>query len=71
MPEDLKDVLVQKYVTTSKDPNFLSRLFGASRIRTGDEITQALAKQKEELNEKFRRILKEEGSRSRQDELQK
>lgn len=71
MPEDLKDVLVQKYVTTSKDPNFLSRLFGASRIRTGDEITQALSKQKEELNEKFRRILKEEGSRSRQDELQK
>lgn len=70
LPEDLKDVLVQRYVSTSQEPGLLNKLFGASRTRTGDEIIQTLSKQKEELNEKFRRILREEGRRSKEEEPQ-
>lgn len=62
LPEDLKDVKIQKYISTSKNPSFVKRLMGHKRPRTGDEIVQLLSKQKEELNERFRKLLQEEGS---------
>jgi hypothetical protein len=62
LPEELKNVKVQRYLSASEEPSLLGRLLGYQRTRTGDEIVQSLAKQKEELNDKFRKILQEEGS---------
>ena len=62
LPEDLKNVLVQRYISTTEEPNLLGRLLGRKRVRTGDEIINTLAKNKEELNEQFRKILREEGT---------
>ena len=63
LPDELKNVKVQRYLSTSEEPTFFNKLFGRHRVRTGDEILQSLAKSKEELNEQFRRILREEGAR--------
>lgn len=62
LAEDLKNVLVQRYISTLPEPSFLNKLLGAKRIRTGDEIINTLSKNKEELNERFREILRDVGS---------
>ena len=64
LPEELKNVKVQRYISSSEEPSILGRLLGRSRVRTGDEVVQALSQRKEDLNNKFRRILQEEGSRN-------
>jgi hypothetical protein len=63
LPEELKDVKVQRYISKAQEPSRWRKLLGAQRFRTGDEILQSLAASKEELNNKFKRILQEEGSR--------
>lgn len=62
LPEDLKNVAVQRYLSSSEDPSLLGRLLGKRRQRTGDEIIQNMASQKEQLNEEFRKILREVGT---------
>lgn len=63
LPEDLKNVLVRRYLTQSEEPGIVGKyLFGRKRERTGDEILERLTAEKEEINEVFRRILREEGS---------
>ena len=62
LPEDLKNVAVKRYISESKEPSLLGWLMGYKRQRTGDEILQSLAANKEKANELFRNILKEEGS---------
>jgi len=62
LPEELKNVKVQRYISSSEEPSLLGKLMGYSRTRTGDEIVQTLAKRKEDLNNKFRKILQEVGS---------
>jgi len=59
----LKNVLIQKYISASQEPGMIGKFLGSKRIRTGDEILSGLARGKEELNERFRQILREEGSR--------
>lgn len=63
LPEELKNVAVKRYISESKEPSAIGRFFGYSRQRTGDEILERLAGNKERLNEQFRRVLQEEGSR--------
>jgi len=63
LPEELKNVKVQRYLSASQDPSFLGKLMGYQRERTGDEVLEHLTADKERLNEIFRQILKEEGSR--------
>lgn len=63
LPEELKNVAVKRYIATSQDPSLLSTFFGKRRVRTGDEILQTIAASKEKLNDLFRNVLKEEGSR--------
>jgi SNF2 family DNA or RNA helicase len=63
LPDELKNVLIQKYISASQEPGMIGKLLGSKRIRTGDEILSGLARGKEELNERFRQILREEGSR--------
>jgi len=62
LPEDLRNVLVRRYLTESTEPGLIGKyLFGAKRQRTGDEVLERLTAEKEEINEAFRRILREEG----------
>jgi hypothetical protein len=63
LPDELKNVLIQKYISASQEPGMIGKFLGSKRIRTGDEILSGLARGKEELNERFRQILREEGSR--------
>ena len=63
LPEDLKNVAVKRYISESKEPSWLGRLLGSQRQRTGDEILQTLSADKEKLNDVFRKILQEEGTK--------
>lgn len=63
LPEDLKDVQVQRYLSTSQDPSFLGKWFmGKNRERTADEILERLTAEKEQFNEEFRNLLREIGT---------
>jgi SNF2 family DNA or RNA helicase len=61
LPEELKNVAVQRYITSSEDPSWLGNLLGYKRERTGDEVLEHLAAE-EQLNEQFRKLLREVGS---------
>ena len=63
LPEELKNVAVQRYLSSSEDPSMVGKLMGYKRERTGDEVLSHLAAEKEQANEEFRRILREEGSK--------
>ena len=62
LPEELKNVAVQRYLSSSEDPSSAGKLMGYTRERTGDEVLARLAADKEMLNDKFRKILQEEGT---------
>lgn len=62
LPEELKNVHVQRFISKSEDPSFLGKLLGYRRERTGDEILERLSKEKEKFNERFRKLLREVGS---------
>lgn len=62
LPEELKNVAVQRYLSSSEDPSWLGKLMGYKRERTGDEVLERLAREKEMLNDHFRKILQEEGT---------
>jgi superfamily II DNA or RNA helicase len=69
LPEELKNVAVQRFISRAKDPGwFKKHVLGAQKVRTGDEILDTLAKEKEKANDKFRAILKQVGSESAQEE---
>lgn len=62
LPEELKNVHVQRFISKSEEPSFIGKLLGYRRERTGDEILERLSKEKEVLNERFRELLREIGS---------
>lgn len=62
LPEDLKNVQVQRYLSTSEEPSWLGKLLGKRRQRTGDEVLENLAQNKEQLNAAFRKILQDIGT---------
>jgi superfamily II DNA or RNA helicase len=64
LPESLKNVAVQRYLSSSEEPSFLGKLLGYKRERTGDEVLERLSGEKEQVNEAFRKLLKEEGLRA-------
>lgn len=66
LPDELKNVAVQRYLSASQDPSLIGKLLGYKRERTGDEVLERLTADKEKLNEEFRRLLKEEGDKYRQ-----
>ena len=68
LPEELKNVHVQRFISKSEDPSFLGKLMGYRRERTGDEILERLAKEKEVLNERFRDLLREVGTRKKEEQ---
>ncbi|WP_353208321.1 DEAD/DEAH box helicase [Sphingorhabdus sp.] len=67
LPEELKNVAVQRYISSSEDPSMLGKLMGYKRERTGDEVLERLTAEKEKLNEEFRNLLREVGSQRKQD----
>ncbi|NDC55395.1 MAG: hypothetical protein EBZ69_00960 [Alphaproteobacteria bacterium] len=63
LPEELKNVAVQRYLNQSEEPGFLARkLFGKQRHRTADEVLERLTAEKEQLNESFRNLLRDVGT---------
>ena len=63
LPEELKNVAVQRYLNQSEEPSFLARkLFGKQRHRTADEVLERLTAEKEQLNESFRNLLRDVGT---------
>jgi hypothetical protein len=63
LPEELKNVAVQRYLNQSEEPGWFSRKFlGKKRERTADEVLERLTAEKEQLNEEFRKILRDIGS---------
>lgn len=62
LPEELKNVHVQRFISKSEEPSFLGKLMGYRRERTGDEILERLSNEKEKLNERFRELLRELGT---------
>lgn len=63
LPEELKNVAVQRYLNRSEEPGFLARkLFGKQRHRTADEVLERLTAEKEQLNESFRNLLRDVGT---------
>lgn len=67
LPEELKNVAVQRYISSSENPSMLGKLMGYKRERTGDEVLERLTAEKEKLNEEFRNLLREVGSERKQD----
>jgi hypothetical protein len=66
LPEELKNVAVQRYLNQSEEPSMVGRwLMGKKRHRTADEVLERLTAEKEELNNAFRELLKEVGTRPR------
>jgi hypothetical protein len=63
LPEELKDVRVQRFISKSEEPSWLGKLMGHRRERTGDEILERLSNEKEKLNERFRELLREMGTK--------
>lgn len=64
LPEELKNVAVQRYLNKSEEPGVLAKwLAGKKRHRTADEVLERLTAEKEQLNSAFRELLKEVGSR--------
>ncbi len=75
LPEDLKDVAVQRY--TSKLPlGFKDRLLGrigfdrSARQRAADDYLRVMAARKQRLNEKFLKLLREVGTSNDKDVAQ-
>jgi gluconate kinase len=63
LPEELKNVAVQRYLSQSEEPTFFGKhLLGRKRERTADEVLERLTAEKEQFNEKFRNLLKEIGT---------
>lgn len=62
LPEELKNVAVQRFLSSSEEPGIFGKLLGKTRQRTGDEVLQHLSENKEKLNEEFRKILREVGA---------
>lgn len=71
LPEELKNVHVQRFISKSEEPSMLGKFLGYRRERTGDEILERLAKEKERLNERFRQLLREVGSENKTPEKAK
>lgn len=64
LPEELKNVAVQRYLNQSEEPGWFGRKFlGRKRERTADEVLERLTAEKEQLNESFRTLLRDIGSR--------
>jgi superfamily II DNA or RNA helicase len=63
LPEELKNVAVQRFISKSEEPSFLGKLMGYRRERTGDEILERLSNEKEKINERFRQLLREVGTK--------
>ena len=64
LPDELKDVKIRRYLTESKDPKWWQKALGYKRYRTADEILSQLASDKERLNEEFRQVLRDVGTKS-------
>lgn len=62
LPEELKNVAVQRFISKSEEPSFLGKMMGYRRERTGDEILERLSNEKEKINERFRQLLREVGT---------
>ena len=63
LPEELKNVAIQRYLSQSEEPGFVGKyLLGKKRERTADEVLERLTAEKEQFNEQFRHLLRDVGT---------
>jgi hypothetical protein len=62
LPEELRNVRIQRFVAKMPPPGFFGRLFGAKPRPSADEVLEQQSRRKEELNEQFREVLRRVGS---------
>jgi hypothetical protein len=69
LPEELRNVAVRRYLSSSENPGIVGKyLLGRKRERTGDEVLERLTAEKEQFNDVFRNLLREVGSEKQSDE---
>jgi hypothetical protein len=59
LPEDLRNVNIQRFIARTPEPSWLKRQFGTERHPSSDEILERMAAEKEKLNEEFRGVLRD------------
>jgi GNAT superfamily N-acetyltransferase len=62
LPEELRNVRIQRFVAKMPQPGFFGRLLGAKPRPSADEVLEQQSRRKEELNEQFREVLRRVGS---------
>jgi hypothetical protein len=62
LPENLRNVKIQRYIAKMPDPGFFGRLFGGASPPSADQFLEAQSRRKEDLNNQFRDVLKRVGS---------
>lgn len=69
LPEELRNVAVRRYLSSSENPGIVGKyLLGRKRERTGDEVLERLTAEKEQFNDVFRNLLREVGSEKQSDD---
>ena len=62
LPEELRDVRIQRFVAKMPPPGWLGSMFGQKPRPSADEVLERQSQRKEELNEQFRDVLRRVGS---------
>jgi hypothetical protein len=62
LPEELRNVKIQRFVAKMPPPGWLGRVFGEKPRPSADQVLEQLAHRKEELNEQFRDVLRRVGT---------
>jgi SNF2 family DNA or RNA helicase len=62
LPEELRNVKIQRFVAKMPPPGWLGSLFGEKPRPSADEILERESARKEALNEQFREVLRRVGS---------
>jgi GNAT superfamily N-acetyltransferase len=62
LPEELRNVKIQRFIARMPEPGFFGRLLGDEPRPSADEVLERQTQHKEELNEQFREVLRRVGS---------
>jgi hypothetical protein len=63
LPEELKNVTIERYISHRKPVGFFGRLFNRKNMPTADEILSQMAVRKQKLNEEFLSLLRDVGTK--------
>lgn len=62
LPEDLRNVKVERYLSHNPQQGWMARMFNRKQVPTSDEVLTDMAKRKQQLNDEFLQLLKSIGT---------